>query len=78
MRLLTAVAVVSAMFSASGAFADVVQIGESAFQASAGLIMFTEYALGTVNPVYAPSVYGGGAASPWVGMRRAAWAEGRL
>ncbi|HEY0161343.1 MAG TPA: PEP-CTERM sorting domain-containing protein [Edaphobacter sp.] len=46
------------------ASADIVQIDQSAFQAGAGLITFSEYPQGTVNPTYAPAQYGGGVSSP--------------
>lgn len=66
-----AIGVVAVAFAAVSfapfAFADgITQISESAFNASAGLITFSEYPLGTQNPVYAPSVYGGSATSPTV------------
>ena len=48
------------------ASADIIQVSESAFTASAGLITFSEYPSGTTNPVYAPSMYGGGAGAPTV------------
>ena len=60
------VAAAGLAIASAPAFADIVQVSESAFNASAGLITFSEYASGTVNPVYAPSVYGGGANSPTV------------
>jgi hypothetical protein len=42
----------------------VVRIPESAFTPAAGLITFSEYPLGTVNPSYTPAQYGGSAAQP--------------
>jgi len=52
--------------AASAHAAGIIDIDESAFQAGAGLITFSEFPEGTVNPVYAPSAYGGGAGSPTV------------
>lgn len=42
----------------------IVRVDETAFQAGAGLITFSEQALGTSNPVYTPADYGGDAADP--------------
>jgi hypothetical protein len=63
-----AVLAVTALISvgSGGAFAQIDQISQSAFTAGAGLITFSEVPLGTTNPVYAPSLYGGGAGSPTV------------
>jgi hypothetical protein len=52
--------------ASSAASAGIIQIDQSAFNASAGLITFSEVPLGATNPVYAPSLYGGGAGSPTV------------
>lgn len=52
--------------AASAHAAGIIDINESAFQAGAGLITFSEFPGGTTNPVYAPSAYGGGAGSPTV------------
>lgn len=46
--------------------AGIIVIDEAAFQAGSGLITFSEFAIGTVNPVYTPATYGGGAGSPTV------------
>lgn len=51
---------------ASSASADIVRIDADAFKAGSGLITFSEYATGTVNPVYAPATYGGTTKSPTV------------
>jgi hypothetical protein len=57
----------SLALAGSTAFADdIVQISQTAFNAGAGLITFSEFDQGTVNPVYAPATYGGGAGSPTV------------
>lgn len=48
------------------ASADIVRVNESAFTPSAGTITFSEFAVGTTNPVYTPSMYGGGAGAPTV------------
>jgi hypothetical protein len=55
-----------AVLFAGSASAGVVRVNEAAFVAGSGLITFSEFALGTVNPVYAPATYGGGAGSPTV------------
>jgi len=52
--------------SASVASAAVVRVSEANFQASAGLITFSEFGVGTTNPTYAPSDYGGGVDNPTV------------
>lgn len=44
----------------------IVRIDETAFQAGSGLLTFSEFPLGSSNPVYAPGDYGGGATSPSV------------
>ncbi len=49
-----------------GANAAIVRVSAGDFIAGSGLITFSEYALGTVNPVYTPATYGGGAGSPTV------------
>lgn len=53
-------------FAASAHASGIIDIDESAFQAGAGLITFSELSEGTVNPTYTPSLYGGGAGSPTV------------
>jgi len=64
-RLLLAVGVfVSSLYGA--AHAAVIKIPESAFTPAAGLITFSEFPLGTVNPTYTPADYGGGPGSPTV------------
>lgn len=50
--------------SASASSAAVIRVDEGAFLASAGLITFSEFALGTINPMYVPSDYGGDASAP--------------
>jgi hypothetical protein len=64
-RLAPAIAI-AGVLAAGTAEAAVVRIDESAFVAGAGLITFSEFAGGTVNPTYAPTDYGGGAGSPTV------------
>jgi len=65
MRRISALAgVITLALASAAASADVIQIDESAFQAGAGLITFSEYPLGTVNPAYTPAQYGGGLSSP--------------
>lgn len=46
--------------------AGILKISAGAFTAQAGLITFSEKALGSVNPTYAPGDYGGGATAPTV------------
>lgn len=55
-----------AIFGASVASAQVTRVSEANFVAGSGLITFSEFAQGTVNPVYAAATYGGGAGSPTV------------
>jgi hypothetical protein len=61
-----ALALAGAFLFATTASAAVIRIDESAFIAGSGLITFSEFAAGTVNPTYAPSAYGGGAGAPTV------------
>ena len=62
------VALVWLACTASGALAQdgVVRIEERQFRTGAGRITFSEVPMGTVNPVYPPSLYGGGPGSPTV------------
>lgn len=48
------------------ASAAVMRVEESNFNAGAGLITFSEFAVGTVNPTYTPADYGGDLDSPTV------------
>jgi hypothetical protein len=68
MHLLLAVvlALPLAALARPAAAQDVVRIEERQFKAGAGRITFSEVALGTVNPVYPPALYHGGADSPTV------------
>ena len=59
-------AAVAAILSTKTASAAIVQLSEDAFMAGAGLITFSEVPLGTENPVFAPSDYGGDATAPTV------------
>lgn len=54
------------LVGAGSANAGILRISEASFVAGAGLITFSEYAVGTVNPVYTPGDYGGGVGSPTV------------
>jgi len=56
----------TALATANVANAAVIRVTEANFNASAGLITFSEFGGGTVNPTYNPSDYGGGAGSPTV------------
>ncbi len=46
--------------------AAIIRVAEVDFLAGAGLITFSEFALGTANPTYAPGAYGGAAGDPTV------------
>ena len=46
--------------------AGVIRVGVSDFTADAGLITFSEFGVGTVNPTYLPDDYGGGSDPPTV------------
>ncbi|BAZ17734.1 hypothetical protein NIES4071_96140 [Calothrix sp. NIES-4071] len=50
----------------TAASAAVLRIDKSAFTPDAGRITFSEFANGTVNPIYTPSNYGGGVNAPTV------------
>jgi len=63
LQTLAAAALLGAAVAAN---AGIVRINEGAFTAQAGKITFSEKAVGTVNPVYAPGDYGGGAGAPTV------------
>lgn len=63
---LKAFAVAATLFGAVQAEAAVIRVTQAAFQAGSGLITFSEFALGTSNPTYAPATYGGGPTSPTV------------
>ena len=52
--------------SAAAANAAVVRIEEDAFLPAAGVITFSEFPVGTINPTYTPGDYGGGASAPTV------------
>jgi len=51
---------------AGRAEASIIQVSESDFVAGSGLITFSEFAVGTTNPTFAPGDYGGGAGDPTV------------
>ena len=53
------IGIVSITINPQNAEAGVLRIGESAFTTEAGLITFSEFAVGTVNPTYNPADYGG-------------------
>lgn len=65
-KFLFAGVVATALAAASMAEAAVIRVTEGAFVAGSGLVTFSEFATGTVNPTYAPATYGGGADSPTV------------
>jgi len=59
-------AALGALAFASAASAAITRVSETDFNAGAGLITFSEFALGTTNPTYTPGDYGGDADSPTV------------
>lgn len=61
-----AIAAALTLGATGGANAGVIRVSEAAFIAGSGIITFSEFALGTVNPTYTPGDYGGGAGSPTV------------
>lgn len=62
-KILAGLALLGAVASAD---ASVVRLDESAFTASAGKITFSEFAVGTVNPIYRPGDYGAAAGAATV------------
>lgn len=64
--LLGAVALASIAVATSAHAVGITRVSAADFVAGSGLITFSEFANGTVNPTYAPAVYGGDAASPTV------------
>ena len=56
----------AALVCATGAQAQVTRIAAGDFNSAAGQITFSEQQLGTVNPTYLPSQYGGDASAPTV------------
>ncbi len=56
----------AAMLLPAAAHAQIVRVTEANFLAAAGLITFSEFAVNTVNPTYAPGDYGGGVSAPTV------------
>ena len=63
---LRVMALASLAVASVSAQAAVLRIDESAFVAGSGLITFSEKPIGTIDPVYVPGDYGGGAGSPTV------------
>lgn len=59
-------ALAAGALTAGDAAAAVMRVQADAFSADAGLITFSEFAVGTENPTYTPALYGGGAGSPTV------------
>lgn len=64
--LLGAVALASITAASSAHAVGITRVSAADFVAGAGLITFSEFAQGTVNPTYAPAAYGGGAGAPTV------------
>ncbi|MCL1826145.1 MAG: PEP-CTERM sorting domain-containing protein [Betaproteobacteria bacterium] len=52
--------------ASAGANADVIRVTEENFLAGSGMITFSEFSLGTTNPVYSPADYGGELGDPTV------------
>lgn len=65
-RVFVAASIVLSLGSVAAQATTISQIPASAFVAGAGQITFGEVPLGTSNPVYTPSLYGGAAGSPTV------------
>ena len=65
-KSLLSISTAAAILTAGVANAGIIKIDEAAFNPEAGLITFSEFSLGTSNPVYNPADYGGGARSPVV------------
>lgn len=53
----------------AGAGAGIIRVEASAFVAGSGLITFSEFPVGTANPVYPPAAYGGDPGDPVVTFR---------
>lgn len=67
MKTLKQLLCVAALVTVAGTSqAAIVKIGAGAFTAAAGLITFSEFAVGTVNPTYSAAAYGGGVGAPTV------------
>lgn len=66
MHTFSRLALAGLVLAGGTAQAGIVRIPASAFTAEAGVITFSEFALNTVNPTYAPAAYGGGATAPTV------------
>lgn len=67
MKTLKQLLCVAALVTVAGTSqAAIVKIGAGAFTAAAGLITFSEFAIGTVNPTYSAAAYGGGVGAPTV------------
>ncbi|WP_372965707.1 PEP-CTERM sorting domain-containing protein [Marinobacter sp.] len=56
----------TALLTSGAVNAGIIKIDETAFNPTAGLITFSEFSGGTVNPTYNPADYGAGAGSPVV------------
>lgn len=60
-------AVISCGMCTTGAHSQgIIRVDENAFTAQAGLITFSEFAVGMENPFYLPAAYGGGVGAPTV------------
>lgn len=74
-RVAKSVAIIGVGVYANVATAGIVQVAEGDFIAGSGLITFSEFAVGTVNPHYAPADYGGVMGDPEVDF--AGWFMGQ-
>ena len=66
----------SAVLMSNIATAGIIKVTEGDFEAGAGQITFSEFALGTVNPFYVPGDYAGNAGDPDVNF--AGWFDGQM
>lgn len=66
MRKVVFAGVAAVAVAFGSAQAGILRVSEGDFTAAAGLITFSEFAVGTVNPTYTPADYGGGVGSPTV------------
>lgn len=64
--LLMGVGVMALVWTADADATTIHRVTEAVFTPDAGLITFSEFSLGTVNPTYTPADYGGGAGAPTV------------
>ncbi len=56
-------------------YSGIITLSDSNFKSGSGVITFSEFTVGTVNPYYTPSEYGGDSSDPSVSF--AGWFEGQ-